>query len=126
MAEGATEDGEVEPLSWKVYVGVGLLWFASLQVLGWGGVEADAPYRWVSTVFFAVMGGACWYNGRQCGALHCRISGPGYVLVAVVSAVSALGVIDVDTRILMGVFLAIAVVSYAIEAYVERREPQPS
>lgn len=113
-------------LSWKVYAGLGALWFASMQVLSWGGIESQAPYRWVSTVFFAVMGGACWWNGRQCGAIHCRISGPGYLLVAIVSGFSALGVVDVGFQALMTAFLAIAAGSFGAEWYVERKHAQPS
>lgn len=120
------EEGEVEPLSWTVYVALGALWFLSLQALSWGGVQGDAPYRWISAAFFALLGGACWWNGRQCGAIHCRISGPGYLLVALVSALSALGLVDVGFEVLMTAFLAIAVVSYGIEWYAERRDAQPS
>lgn len=113
MAEETGE--ETEPLTWRAYAGVGVLWFASTQVLSWGGVEAAAPYRWVAAVVFVTLGAACWYNGRACGAIHCRISGPGYVLLGLLASVSALGVVDVSVETLTAAFVAIAVLSYVIE-----------
>jgi hypothetical protein len=115
-----TGAGDVEPLTWRAYAGVGLLWFASTQVLDWGGIESAWPYRAIAAVVFTALGAACWYNARACGSLHCRISGPGYVVVGLVAAASALRAIDVSVASLTVAFLVVAGASLVVEALVGR------
>lgn len=112
---------EAEPLTWRAYAGVGLLWWLSTEVLSWGGIAAEWPYRAIAAAVFLALGGACWWNARACGAVHCRISAPGYVLVGLVAAASALGVVDVSVGALTVAFLAVALVSLGIEAVLGRR-----
>ncbi|PSG97849.1 hypothetical protein BRD56_03095 [Thermoplasmatales archaeon SW_10_69_26] len=75
--------------------------------------------------FFALFGAACWYNGRHCGALHCRISGPGYVALALVALAAAAGLVPLGTGPLLAGFLAVMVGSFAIEHVHERRQGTP-
>lgn len=117
-ADVASDD--VEPLSWKVYALIGGLWFLVMQSLSWLGVSSDEPYLWVAAVFFFGLGGLCWANGRSCGAIHCRISGPGYAAIGLAAVLSALGVFALSMEVLMGAFLAIAIISYGIEVAFER------
>lgn len=119
-----SEAGETEPLTWRAYAGVGVLWLAATQLLELGGVTAEAPYRWLAAVVFVTLGVACWVNGRRCGALHCRISGPGYVVIGLVAVASALGAIDVSVATLTVAFLVVAGASLVVEAALEtsRRE----
>jgi hypothetical protein len=120
----ARED-EVEPLAWWTYVGVGVLWWASLQALGSGGLDRAGAGLLVAGAFFALFGAACWYNGRRCGALHCRISGPGYVALALVALAAAAGLVPLGTGPLLVAFLAVMVGSFAIEHVHERRQGTP-
>lgn len=120
MSEAAGTD----PLTWRAYAGVGVVWLAATELLELGGVTAEGPYRWLAAVVFVTLGAACWVNGRRCGALHCRISGPGYVVIGLVAVASALGAIDAAVGALTVAFLVVAGTSLAIEAALEtsRRE----
>lgn len=120
------EEGDVEPLAWWTYVGVGVLWFASNRVVGAAGVTGEAPYLWIAAAFVATFGAACMYNGEQCGALHCRISGPAYVGVALLAVASALGLVDASQDLVMGLFGGVFVASYAIEYVVAARDSSPT
>lgn len=117
MAEEAS--AETTPLTWRAYAAVGLLWFLGLQSLSWLGVEASEAYLAVSSLAFLAMGALCWHNGRACGSLHCRISAPGYIAVGLVAALAALGLFSVDRSWLTAAFVAVAVLSYAIEWVLE-------
>lgn len=51
-----------------------------------------SPYRVVIwPVLLVFMGGACLYNVRSCGRLHCYITGPFFLLLALVSLLYGLG-----------------------------------
>lgn len=120
------EGDQTEPLAWWTYVGVGALWWGSSVVLDQGGVTGEAAHLWLAAVFIATFGIACVYNGQQCGALHCRISGPAYVGVALLAAASALGWIDVSRSIVMGLFGGVFVLSYALEYLASARGVAPT
>lgn len=109
------EEEVVEPLSWWTYVGVGLLWWGSTAVVDAAGVTGEAPYLWIAAGFMATFGLACFVNGRRCGAIHCQISGPGYIGLALLAAASAIGWIGVSRGLLMLLFGGLFVASYAIE-----------
>lgn len=116
--------GETEPLTWRAYAGVGVAWLAGTGLLEVGGVTANWPSLWLAAVVFGALGAACWVNGRRCGALHCRISGPGYVVIGLVAVASALGAIDVSVATLTVAFLVVAGASLAIEAALEASRPE--
>lgn len=47
---------------------------------------ADYPlHEYLHVLFFAVLGSLCIYNYRRCGRYHCKITGPGYIGVAVLT-----------------------------------------
>lgn len=117
--------GEPEPLAWWTYVGVGVLWFASNRVAGAAGVTGEAPYLWIAAAFLATFGAACLVNGRRCGALHCRVSGPGYLAVAALAVAGALGLAGVGQGLVMGLFGAVFVASYAVEFLAAPRDTTP-
>lgn len=120
------EEGDVEPLAWWTYVGVGVLWFASNSIVSAAGVTGEAPYLWIAAAFVATFGAACMYNGEQCGALHCRISGPTYIGVALLAVASALGLVDISRGLIMGLFVGVFVASYALEYALASRDSTPS
>lgn len=118
--EGDVEGEEVEPLAWWTYVGVGALWYASTLALDLGGIEGEAPYLLVAAAFIGTFGLACYLNGRRCGALHCRVSGPGYLAVAALAVASAAGLVGVGQNAIMALFAAVFVGSYLLEFAVDR------
>ena len=63
---------------------------------------------WISS--FVVMGSACVLNARGCGRLHCYITGPLFLLAAVVVALGAL-----DWRLLLALVAVGTVVAYGLE-----------
>jgi len=53
---------------------------------------------------FLLMGAACVYNAAHCGRLHCRVTGPLYLLAAVATVLLALGAVPIEwSWIAMGV-----------------------
>jgi hypothetical protein len=44
------------------------------------------------------MGGACLLNARRCGRLHCYITGPFFLLLAVLSLLYGLGLLPLGPR----------------------------
>lgn len=111
---------ETEPLAWWTYVGVGVLWYLSSLVLDAGGVSGRTPDLLLAAAFIGTFGIACLVNGRRCGALHCRLSGKGYLLVSGLALAGAFGAIDVSMTWIYGLFGGVFVVSYAAEVLVER------
>ena len=70
-----------------------LLWCAPWLVFGLG---LSAP-PWLRTalwtVSFAVMGAACLLNAARCGRVHCRFTGPFFILAAIASLAYGLGLL---------------------------------
>jgi len=61
-----------------------LLWLLPTALVVVGAFLPQARSAlWMSS--FAVMGGACLVNARQCGRLHCHITGPLFLLAAIAS-----------------------------------------
>lgn len=46
----------------------------------------------------AFMGGVCLVNARRCGRRHCFYTGPYFLLLAVLSLLYGLGILDLGTR----------------------------
>lgn len=122
---GEETEAEVEPLSWWTYLAVGGLWYLSGLVLGQGGVEGETPHLVLAAVFIGTFGVACLVNGQRCGALHCRVSGPGYLVVAGLAILSALGLVGVGRGLIMALFGAVFVASYAMEYIAESASGPP-
>lgn len=117
MGEAAEE---TEPLAWWTYVGVGVLWYLSSLILDAGGISGRTPDLLLAAAFIGTFGIACLVNGRRCGALHCRLSGQGSLLVSGLALAGAFGAIDVSMTWIYGLFGAVFVGSYAAEILVER------
>jgi hypothetical protein len=58
------------------------------------GCSTPPPLKTVLwTVSFAVMGAACLLNAARCGRVHCRYTGPFFILAAVASVAYGLGLL---------------------------------
>jgi len=51
--------------------------------LGFGQAPGLRTFLWSTSL--AVMGGACLFNSSRCGRVHCRFTGPFFILCAVIS-----------------------------------------
>src|ERR1700724_4264118 len=70
-----------------------LLWCVPwlLFVLGFSVASWLRTALW--TTSFAVMGAACLINAARCGRVHCRFTGPFFILAAVASLAYGLGLL---------------------------------
>jgi hypothetical protein len=50
---------------------------------------------------FTLMGGACVVNARGCGRLHCYLTGPLFLLAAIVTLLDAVAIIDVSPIVML-------------------------
>lgn len=71
-----------------------LIWCApaALVLVGVFWAQARAAL-WIPS--FVVMGSACLFNARRCGRLHCHITGPLFLVAALVTLLDALAVVSV-------------------------------
>ncbi|KAB2911533.1 MAG: hypothetical protein F9K40_00620 [Kofleriaceae bacterium] len=71
-----------------------LIWCvpAALVLLGVFWAQAR-PALWIPSL--VVMGTACLFNARRCGRLHCHITGPLFLVAALVTLLDALAVISI-------------------------------
>ncbi len=66
------------------------------------------------------MGTACLVNARRCGRVHCRFTGPFFLVMAVVVALHGLGAIPLGPRGWAWIGIAIALGTAAIWILSER------
>ncbi len=74
----------------------------------------------VWTVALVWMGTACLVNARRCGRVHCRFTGPFFLVMAVVVALHGLGVIPLGPWGWAGIGIVIALGTAAIWILSER------
>lgn len=110
---------EVKPLPWWSYFLVIALWIAATRTMEAFDVTQEAPYLYLLAALFSAFGLLCAMNGHQCGAIHCRLSGPAYILLGVVALAAALGLIALGQRPLLWAWFGIFVVAYGAEFIVE-------
>lgn len=68
-----------------------LFWGVPVLVVLAGACAGPALRSVLWTPAFLIMGGACVYNARHCGRLHCFVTGPLYLAAAVASAAAGIG-----------------------------------
>ena len=66
------------------------------------------------------MGTACLINARRCGRVHCRFTGPFFLVMAVVVALDGLGAISLGSRGWAWIAIAIVLGTAAIWILSER------
>ncbi|HEY1773611.1 MAG TPA: hypothetical protein VGH91_10520 [Gammaproteobacteria bacterium] len=121
MAEGSGRD---------LLRGTGLLlWGVPVAVLAlsahMGGLYPTIA--WPLALVF--MGAVCLVNARRCGRLHCFLTGPFFLLMAVLSLLYGLGIMDLGRRgwsdlslaLLVGAALLICVPEQLFGKYVRRK-----
>jgi len=66
-------------------------------------------------VFFFLIGALCLYNYNGCGRYHCRITGPGFIIVGIIALLSTLGLINVTWNIIWIIFWIFLIIGYGFE-----------
>lgn len=80
-------------------------WASGLRgCLTWGipaAVLIMSPLQYFAIMWPAVltfMGVACWLNARRCGRVHCYVTGPFFLLLALVGLLYGLGAVPLGAR----------------------------
>ena len=105
-----------------------LLWVIPIIVLGvtagFGGTIAAIAWP----PLLLVMGVACLFNAFRCGRLHCYLTGPYFLLLALVSLLYGLGMLPLGDRgwqwlssaLLIGACVLVCVPEWLFGRYVAR------
>lgn len=117
----AVTTAEEWAIPWWTYALVGAAWFAGIYALEAMGVGGRTAFYAVSGTAIVALGALCLYNARECGALHCKINGPGFLVVGALSWLGLTGVATLPPNWIMFLFFAVAVVGIATEWIVELR-----
>jgi hypothetical protein len=64
----------------------------------------------------------CLWNFRSCRRFHCAITGPGFLGIAILSLVEALGIINLQEWIEWSIFLAVLAIGFGFEYMYKLRE----
>jgi hypothetical protein len=105
-------------------------WGAVFLVMYGAGLLAGSFWpavgRYGDTVILAALGVACVANFARNRTLHCGLSGPIFVLGALVAAAVEAGVQDLDLHLLWGIVLAAVAGAFLIEWRTASRQPHAS
>jgi len=76
---------------WRVFL---LYWLPAIAMVAVGPLPISSSWRAVVwTVALATMGAACTVNALRCGRVHCYLTGPFFLLMALVALSSGLGIL---------------------------------
>ena len=93
MKSGARTCESLDILSsrWRVFV---LYWLPAIAIVAVGPLAISNAWRaLVWTVALATMGTACVVNALRCGRVHCYLTGPFFLLMALVALSYGLGIL---------------------------------
>jgi hypothetical protein len=91
-----------------------LLWYLPIALLIVGGAWSRGQ-AWLWAFAFAVMGAGCLANAWRCGRLHCYVTGPLFVLSAIWSLLSAVGVVSLHANVLLVIVAGIVLFVHLVE-----------
>jgi hypothetical protein len=103
--------------------------FAFVLVYGLARVAGSfwpAVGHYGDTIILASLGVACFANFARNRTLHCGLSGPIFVVGALVAAAVEAGVWDLDLRVIWGILLAAVAGALLIEWRTVGRRPSAS
>ena len=66
-------------------------------------------------VFFFLIGALCLLNYRGCGRLHCKITGPGFIIVGIIALLQVLEIISISWRAIWIIFWIVLIVGFGVE-----------
>ncbi|MGH8116056.1 MAG: hypothetical protein ACREPJ_01910 [Rhodanobacteraceae bacterium] len=91
-----------------------LFWCLPIAMLIAGG-EWPPGMGWLWTAAFALAGTGYLLNATRCGRTHCYVTGPLFVLAALWSLLSAVGLAPLHPNKLMWVVVGVVVLAYLSE-----------
>lgn len=106
---------------WWTYALIGAAWFAGIYALEAMGIGGRNAFYAVAGTAIVSFGALCLYNARECGALHCKINGPGFLVVGALSWLSLTGIATVNPDWIMILFLIVLAAGVLTEWIVELR-----
>jgi len=84
------ESRDILSSRWRVFV---LYWLPAIAIVVAGAPAIGNSWRTVVwTVALAIMGGACIANALRCGRVHCYITGPFFLLMALAALSYGFGI----------------------------------
>ena len=85
------ESRDILSSRWRVFV---LYWLPVIAIVAVGPLPISNAWRAVVwTVALAIMGTACTVNAFRCGRVHCYLTGPFFLLMALVALSYGLGIL---------------------------------
>jgi len=76
---------------WRVFI---LYWLPAIAIVVAGAPAISSGWRTVVwTVALATMGVACIVNALRCGRVHCYLTGPFFLLMALIAVSHGLGIL---------------------------------
>ena len=108
---------------WVTRPGAGVFWWCLPLGIGFAANFLALPTRGAASIWailFVWMGTGCILNARRCHRLHCFISGPTFLLGAVVLGLLAAGLLALGPHSLnniVGITLLVAFLSFVPEIW---------
>jgi len=79
---------------WRVFI---LYWLPAIAIVVAGAPAISSGWRTVVwTVALATMGVACIVNALRCGRVHCYLTGPFFLLMALIALSYGLGILHLE------------------------------
>ena len=93
MQSGA-EGGKSRDILTRVWPSIAVFWIPAVAIAVAGNSHFSSGWRTIVwTLALVIMGTACVVNALRCGRLHCYLTGPFFLLMALVTLVYGLGVL---------------------------------
>ena len=85
------ESRDILSSRWRVFI---LYWLPAIAIVAVGPLAISSGWRTVVwTVALVTMGVACIVNALRCGRVHCYLTGPFFLLMALVALSYGLGIL---------------------------------
>ena len=78
-------------------------------------------HEYLHVLFFCGTGILCIYNYQKCGRYHCKITGPGYFLLGILTLLNILGIVPFPWSWIWVIFAVITVTAFGLELYNKSR-----
>jgi len=79
-------------------------------------VLSPEPYEsYLYVLFFFLVGALCLYNYKNCGRVHCKITGPLFILVGIIAFLKVLEFISISWNLIWITFWIALITGFSIE-----------
>ena len=93
MESGTTTGKSRDILSSPLHA-FAVFWLPAIAIVVAGSSGFSSGWRTIVwTVALSIMGAACIVNARRCGRIHCYLTGPFFLVMALVTLLYGLGVV---------------------------------